>query len=88
MIFQIDIIPSVPGYAGTGAESTVVLADKELRAQIRQQYPEIYERMMQRAGYIRSVLGIDLPEEVLPMCSTVGYMRPYLLDHASALVCE
>lgn len=88
MIFQIDIIPSVPGYAGTGAESTVVLADEELRAQIRQQYPEMYERMMQRAGYIRSVLGIDLPEEVLPMCSTVGYMRPYLLDHASALVCE
>ena len=88
MILQIDIIPSVPGYSGVGAESTVVLADETLRAQIAQEYPEMYERMCRRAAYIKEVLGIDLPDEVLPMCSTVGYLRPFLLDHASALCFE
>lgn len=88
MILQIDIIPSVPGYSGVGAESTVVLADETLRAQIAREYPEMYERMCRRAAYIKEVLGVDLPDEVLPMCSTVGYLRPFLLDHASALCCE
>lgn len=88
MILQIDIIPSVPGYAGVGAESTVVLADGELRAAIAKDYPEMYARMRSRAEYIRKTLGVDLPDEVLPMCASVGYMRPFLLDHASALCCE
>lgn len=88
MILQIDIIPSVPGYAGVGAESTVVLADEKLRAALKQDHPEMYGRMRSRRAYIKEALGIDLPEEVLPMCSTVGYLRPFLLDHASALCCE
>lgn len=88
MIFQIDIIPSVPGYAGVSAESTVVLADAQLRSEIAQQYPQMYERMRSRAAYMRDVLGIRLPEDVLPMCSTVGYLRPYLLAHDHALVCK
>lgn len=85
MIFQIDIIPSVKGYAGVSAESTVVLADAALRREIEAQYPEMYDRMRRRAAYIRRTLGVRLPEDVLPMCSTVGYLRPFLLDHASAL---
>ena len=88
MILQIDIIPSVPGYAGVGAESTVVLADEKLRGQIERDYPEMYGRMCARRAYIKEELGVDLPEEVLPMCSTEGYLRPFLLDHASALCCE
>jgi len=88
MILQIDIIPSVPGYAGVSAESTVVLADEALRAELAAQYPEMYARMQQRAAYLRDVLNIDLPEEVLPMCSTVAYLRPWLLDRESALAFE
>lgn len=88
MIFQIDIIPSVPGYAGVSAESTVLLADDALRQEIAQQYPQLFERMQRRAAYIRDVLGIRLPEDVLPMCGSVGYLRPYLLDHQSALTCR
>lgn len=87
MIFQIDIIPSVPGYSGVSAESTVLLADEKLRSEIAVQYPEMYARMQQRAAYMRDVLGICLPEAVLPMCSSVGYLRPYLLAHDMALTC-
>lgn len=85
MIFQIDIIPSVEGFGGVSAESTVALADESLRDEIRAEYPELWERMQRRRSYLTDVLGIDLSPDALPMCSTVGYLRPYLLDHGRAL---
>ena len=42
--------------------------------------------MVERRRYLKEVLGIDLKEEVLPMCSTLGYLRPYLLNQEAALV--
>ena len=86
MIFQIDIIPSVPGYSGVSAESTVALADADLRARIVEQYPKLWERMQARRAYLRDELGINMHEDVLPMCSTVAYLRPYLLAKDKALV--
>lgn len=85
MIFQIDIIPSISGYGGASAESTIVLADEKLKACLREQYPEMYERMRRRRAYLCNELNTRLSEDVLPMCSTVGYMRPYLLDKGRAL---
>lgn len=66
MMLQIDIIPSVPGYGGSCAESTVVLADETLKEQICQQYPEMWQRMQVRRQYIIQQLGIQLSEDVLP----------------------
>ncbi len=84
MMLQIDIIPSVSGYTGSSAESTVVLADEKLRNEIKEQYPDMYERMMNRREYMINELGINLSEDVLPMCSTVAYLRPFLLAHDKA----
>lgn len=84
MMLQIDIIPSVSGYTGSSAESTVVLADEKLRNEIKEQYPDMYERMMNRREYMIDELGINLSEDVLPMCSTVAYLRPFLLAHDKA----
>lgn len=86
MLFQIDIIPSVRGLGGVSAESTVALADENLRRQIAAQYPQLWERVRARRAYLGDVLGIRLSDDVLPLCSTVGYLRPFLLDHDSALV--
>ena len=88
MIFQIDIIPSVEGYSGCCAESTVVLADEALKEAIRKDYPAMWERMQNRRDYIQNELGIRLSEDILPMCGTVAYLRPYLLDKEKALVCK
>ncbi len=85
MIFQIDIIPSVPGYASINAESTVILADQALRKQIQHEYPDLWQRICRRRDYLMKTLNIQLREEILPMCSTVAYLRPYLLNHACAL---
>lgn len=80
MMLQIDIISSVAGYGGVSAESTVALADDALKAQIEQEYPTMWKRVCQRRAYIEDVLGIALSPDVLPMCSTVAYLRPHLLN--------
>lgn len=87
MILQIDIIPSRAGYAGASIEDTVALADAALRQQLAEDYPQLWQRVQTRRDYIQRELGIRLPEDVLPFSSTVGYLRPWLLDETQALVC-
>ncbi|WP_158781467.1 Xaa-Pro peptidase family protein [Pantoea sp. BAV 3049] len=86
MIFQIDIIPSLPGYAGCSIEDTVALADASLRQQLQDDYPEVWQRMETRKVHLRDVLNIHVSEDVLPLSNTVGYLRPFLLDKTRALV--
>ncbi|WP_072571205.1 M24 family metallopeptidase [Enterobacter sp. SA187] len=88
MILQIDIIPSIPNLGGVSAESTVLLADKQLQREIEFQYPQLWQRMQRRRHYLIETLGINLSADILPMCSTVAYLRPWLLDHDTAFVCH
>ncbi|MGL5388516.1 MAG: hypothetical protein ACRDCA_22040 [Serratia sp. (in: enterobacteria)] len=44
--------------------------------------------MQQRRKYLVETLGITLSADILPMCSTVAYLCPYLLDKGSAFVCQ
>lgn len=88
MLLQIDIIPSRQGYAGASIEDTIALADEALREQIKTDYPALWQRISARREYIRDMLYIQLPEDVLPLSNTVGYLRPYLLNKDLALVCR
>lgn len=88
MLLQIDIIPSRAGYAGASIEDTVALADDTLRQTLARDYPALWQRIVARRKYIAEHIGIRLPEEVLPMSNTVGYLRPWLLDQGRALVCK
>ena len=85
MLFQIDLIPSVSGYGGTSAESTVALADPALRDEIRRQAPALWQRITARRQYLESRLHIRLHPDILPMCSTVAYLRPLLLNKGLAM---
>lgn len=86
MLLQIDIIPSVPGYGGSSIEDTVGLADAALRDQLARDYPQTWMRMQARRKYVTETLNIALPEEVILLSNTVGYLRPFLLDKQRALV--
>ncbi|MGE9550201.1 M24 family metallopeptidase [Erwinia amylovora] len=86
MIFQIDIIPSLPGYAGCSIEDTVALADASLRQALQADHPQVWQRMATRKAYLRDVLNIAVSEDVLLLSNTVGYLRPFLLDKTRALV--
>ncbi len=86
MLLQIDIIPSVPGYGGSSIEDTIGLADAALRAELAAEYPDVWARMQARRKYVTDTLNIRLPEEVILLSNTVGYLRPFLLDKHRALV--
>ncbi len=67
-------------------ESPCLLADESLKKEIREQYPEMWNRMMERREYIISELGIALNEDVLPTAATLAYMRPFMLSHKALAV--
>ena len=85
MLLQTDIIPSMKGYGGSSVESSICLADETLRNKMKQENPELWNRMQLRKEYLKKELNIHLSEDVLPMCSTVAYLRPYLLDYRKAM---
>ncbi|HLR88441.1 MAG TPA: M24 family metallopeptidase [Atopostipes sp.] len=85
MIFQVDFIPNQEGHHGVSAESTVAIADAELRKDIENKYPELWERIQNRRAYMRDELNIELKEELLPLCSTLAYYRPFFLNPDKAL---
>ncbi len=85
MIFQVDFIPSQEGHHGVSAESTVALADEKLRNQLAEKYPKLWDRITKRRAYIAKELNIHLSEEILPLTSTLGYYRPFMLNKNLAL---
>lgn len=88
MLFQIDIIPSVSGYAGISCESGILLADESLRNSIKKEYPMVWNRIEKRRNYIKNELGIQISDEILPTSMATAFCRPYLLDKQSALTVE
>ncbi|OTN77910.1 hypothetical protein A5886_003011 [Enterococcus sp. 8G7_MSG3316] len=86
MLLQIDIIPSVAGYAGTSCENGIALADENLRHALAESYPNFWQQIIKRQVYIRAVLNIDLPDEVLPLSSGVAYYTPFFLAKDVAFV--
>lgn len=87
MILQLDIIPSVSGFTGVSAEECVALADSDLQNQIKENYPELWQRITIRKKYIKETLNIDLSEDIIPMSNTVGYLRPFYLAKDQAFQC-
>ncbi len=77
---QFDLIPSPkPPYFWANMEDGVVLADEHLRAELRERYPDVWQRFERRRSYIGEVLGINLEPDVLPMSDILGYYVPFLL---------
>ena len=88
MLFQIDIIPSISGYAGISCESGIALADESLRDEIKKGYPEMWSRVKQRRQFIIEELGIAISEEIIPMSCVTAYCRPFLLDKRLAFTAK
>lgn len=80
MLVQMDIIPSVAPCVSPNAEDGICIADDALQAELRERYPEVWDRFMQRRAYMEKELGIRLKKEILPMSNLAGRYSPYLLD--------
>lgn len=78
---QVDIIAHGDNPVRTGiCEDAVVIAGKDLREQLRKEYPEVYNRIMERRRVMKDVLGIRLHEDVLPMSNLNGAYFPFMLN--------
>jgi hypothetical protein len=88
MAIQVDVIPSSPIYFSTRMEDGVVLADENLRAQLRATFPDCYQRCQARRKFMTEVLGFELPDEVLPLSNTAGIVPPFFLTPNSMFALE
>ncbi|TCR73365.1 aminopeptidase P family N-terminal domain-containing protein [Rhizobium sp. BK376] len=84
---QMDIIPATgSAYQTANAEDGIVLLDERGRAEIREKYPDCWDRMRARREFMVEYLGISLREEVMPMSNLCGYLTPFILARNLAFV--
>ena len=79
MTMQVDVIPSSPVYFSTRMEDGVVIADASLRRRLETEHPACFARCQNRRAFMMGTLGIDLPEEVLPLSNTPAIVPPFFL---------
>jgi Xaa-Pro aminopeptidase len=80
MAIQVDVIPDSPTYFSTRMEDGIVLADRTLRQELAKTFPDCYARCQQRRAFMSEILGIALPEEVLPLSNIPAIVPPFFLN--------
>ncbi|MHC5373808.1 aminopeptidase P family N-terminal domain-containing protein [Enterococcus sp. LJL120] len=80
MLLQLDIIPSMAGYAGASCESTLCLADEKLQNELKASYPMLWQAIQTRRAFLKAVLGIQLSPQLLPLSDTVALYSPFMLQ--------
>ncbi len=80
MAMQSDVIPGHAAYGSTRMEDGYVIADAALRADLVAQFPDVAARCARRQGFMRTVIGMEVPETLLPLADTCGIVAPYLFD--------
>jgi hypothetical protein len=60
-------------------EDGVVLADKQLRNELKAAFPDCYSRCQKRRRFMTDVLAIEVPEEVLPLSNIPAIVPPFFL---------
>jgi Xaa-Pro aminopeptidase len=86
MAMQMDVIPFHPVYGSTRMEDGYVIADAALRADLSARFPNVSRRAEARRRFMRDVIGMDVPETLLPLADTCGIIAPWLLDPAQVAV--
>ena len=87
MAMQMDVIPGHPVYGSTRMEDGYVIADNGLRDDLARRFPNVARRCEARARFMREVIGMDVPDSLLPLADTCGIVAPFLLDPAQVVVC-
>ena len=79
MAMQCDVIPGHAVFGSTRMEDGYVIADAGLQADVKALYPAVAARCAKRADFMRNVIGLDVPDTLLPLADTCGIVAPYLL---------
>lgn len=86
MAMQMDIIPAHPGWGSTRMEDGYVIADEDLREELVRKHPNAARRCALRAEFMTRVIGMEVPDSLLPLADTCGIIAPWLLDPAQVVV--
>ena len=54
-------------------------SDHELQESLRSSHPDCYERCIARREFMRSTLGIEVPDDVLPSSNIPTTVPPFFL---------
>ena len=87
MAMQMDVIPSHPVYGSTRMEDGYVIADATLRKTLAHDFPNVARRCAARARFMREVIGMEVPDCLLPLADTCGIVAPFLFDPAQVVIC-
>ena len=78
---QADIIASVNDPVRVAiCEDGVIVAGEKLREAVSKEYPEVWKRIEQRKEKMRTVIGINLADDVLPLSNMNAVMFPFMLN--------
>jgi hypothetical protein len=88
MAIQVDVIPQSSTYFSTRMEDGIVIADAELRTKLKESAPDCFDRCQKRRSFMSNVLGIELPEEVLPLSNTCAIVPPFFLSPITVIALE
>lgn len=78
---QCDIIPAVGApYHSANIEDGVALLDDNGRSELRQKFPQMWDRVEARRAFMGDILGIRLKPEVLPLSNLAAALPPFWLS--------
>ncbi len=78
---QADIIASSHNpFKQAILEDGIVVADESLRMKLKEQYPDVYDRIEKRRNLMKNILGINIGDNVLPLSNAQAVMHPYMLN--------
>jgi len=80
MVMQSDVIPRSEIYYTARMEDGYALADAALQGELRREFPETMRRCEARRHFLRTVIGFEVADEVLPLSNLAGIMPVYYLD--------
>ena len=84
---QCDIIASSSNpFMSAICEDGIIIAGNELRREVKAEYPEVWARIKKRQKLMRSVLGIGISDDVLPLSNINAVYWPFMLDTGKVLV--
>lgn len=85
MAMQMDVIPGHPVFGSTRMEDGYVIADAALQEALAAAFPEVAARIAARRRFMREVIGMEVPDTLLPLADTCGVVAPFLLDPAQVI---
>ncbi len=75
-------------YLTAHIEDGFAVADKKLRDEVKKISPSCYARIEARRKFMKDVLNIDLPDEILPFSDLAGVCFPCMADVDTILCME